>query len=41
MVAGGKARQGGTIEIPMPDVVHKATVVGTVFFDPEGKRLGM
>jgi sarcosine oxidase subunit alpha len=39
VVEGGKARQGQTIHVPMPDAVHAATVGGTVFFDPEGKRL--
>jgi len=39
VVEGGKARQGQTIHVPMPDVVHAATIGGTVFLDPEGKRL--
>ena len=39
VVEGGRARQGQTIHVPMPDAVHAATIGGTAFFDPEGKRL--
>ncbi|WP_279478705.1 sarcosine oxidase subunit alpha [Aureimonas sp. SK2] len=41
VIAGGKARQGQKIFVPMPDTVHAATVGGTIFFDPENKRLGL
>ncbi|MGF7007879.1 sarcosine oxidase subunit alpha [Aminobacter sp. BE322] len=39
VVEGGKAREGETIHVPMPGKTHTAKVVGTVFFDPENKRL--
>lgn len=39
VVQGGRARQGGTVHVPMPGGTHAAEVAGTVFFDPEGKRL--
>ncbi len=39
VIHGGRAREGGTIFVPMPGATHEATVGGVVFFDPEGKRL--
>ena len=39
VVEGGRARAGETIYVPMPGRTHTAKVVGTVFFDPENKRL--
>ncbi len=39
VVHGGRAREGGTIFVPMPDAIHEASVGGVVFFDPDGKRL--
>lgn len=39
VVEGGRARQGETVHVPMPDRVHRATVTGTVFFDPDNTRL--
>ncbi|MEP9370711.1 sarcosine oxidase subunit alpha [Mesorhizobium sp. KR1-2] len=39
LVEGGRARTGKVIHVPMPGTSHTAEVVGTVFFDPEGKRL--
>ena len=35
----GRAREGETIHVPTPGRTHTAKVVGTVFFDPENKRL--
>ncbi len=39
VVAGGRARIGETVFVPMPDATHRVTVTGTVFYDPEGARL--
>jgi sarcosine oxidase subunit alpha len=39
MVAGGRARSGQTLYVPMPGRVIAVKVVDPVFFDPEGKRL--
>ena len=39
VVEGGKAMRGKTIHVPMPGKTHAAEISGTVFFDPEGKRL--
>jgi len=39
VVAGGRARMGETLYVPMPDRVIEATVTGTVFLDAEGRRL--
>jgi len=39
VIEGGRARQGETIYVPMPGRTHEAKIVGTVFFDPENKRL--
>ena len=39
LVAGGKARMGETLHIPMPGRVLTAKVSTTVFYDPEGARL--
>jgi len=39
LIEGGHDRMGETVHIPMPDRVIKATVTGTVFFDPDGDRL--
>jgi sarcosine oxidase subunit alpha len=39
VVEGGRAKQGETIHVPMPDTTHAAEVVGMVFVDPENKRL--
>ncbi len=39
LLEDGFNRMGETIYIPMPDRVIKATVTGTVFYDPEGARL--
>ena len=39
LVAGGRARMGETLFIPMPGRTIKATVSGMVFYDPEGSRL--
>lgn len=40
LVSGGKDRMGETIYMPMPDgSVHEAIISGTVFYDPEGKKL--
>jgi sarcosine oxidase subunit alpha len=41
LVKGGRARMSQTLYVPMPGQVHAATVTGTVFFDPDGKRLSM
>ncbi|GGE15640.1 sarcosine oxidase subunit alpha [Aureimonas endophytica] len=42
VVKGGKARQGQVIHVPMPGgVIHDATIGGTVFLDPENKRLAV
>ncbi len=39
LVEGGRARMGATLYLPMPGATHSATVAGTVFYDPDGKRL--
>jgi sarcosine oxidase subunit alpha len=39
MLRGGRARLGEAVFIPMPGGTIAATVTGTVFYDPEGKRL--
>ncbi|MCO5089858.1 sarcosine oxidase subunit alpha [Bosea sp. (in: a-proteobacteria)] len=40
VIADGRARDGGTLYVPMPDRTISARVVrSTVFFDPEGSRL--
>ena len=39
LVAGGQARKGETLYVPMPDRTHKAVVSAMVFVDPEGARL--
>ncbi len=39
LVAGGRARQGTTLYVPMPRGEVAAQVTATVFYDPEGKRL--
>ena len=40
VVAGGRARQGQTLHVPMPDgTFTRRRSSGTAFFDPEGKRL--
>ncbi|QOF75433.1 sarcosine oxidase subunit alpha (plasmid) [Aminobacter sp. SR38] len=39
VIEGGRAREGETIHVPTPGTTHTAKVVGTVFFDPENKRL--
>ena len=40
VVADGRARAGDLLHVPMPDRSHAARVTGTVFYDPEGTRLG-
>ena len=40
VVADGRDRDGQTLHMPMLDRVHAAAVGGTVFDDPEGRRLG-
>jgi sarcosine oxidase subunit alpha len=39
VVEGGRAREGQTVHVPMPDRTHAAAIAGMVFFDPDGKRL--
>ncbi|RIY03669.1 sarcosine oxidase subunit alpha [Aureimonas flava] len=39
VVEGGKGRMGETVHIPMPGRTLRAQVTGTVFFDPDNKRL--
>ena len=39
VVAGGRARTGETLYVPMPGVTHAVKVTGMVFFDPEGSRV--
>jgi sarcosine oxidase subunit alpha len=39
VVAGGRARMGETLYVPMPSATHKVTVTGTIFYDPKGTRL--
>ena len=38
-VADGRARAGATLYVPMGGVEVPVTVTGTVFYDPDGKRL--
>lgn len=39
LVAGGRARMGETLYVPMPDGVIPVTVTEPVFYDPKGERL--
>lgn len=39
VIEGGRARDGGTVYVPMPGAVLEATVTGCVFVDPENARL--
>jgi sarcosine oxidase subunit alpha len=39
MVADGRSRMGATLYVPMAGGEVEVTVTGTVFYDPEGKRL--
>jgi sarcosine oxidase subunit alpha len=39
MVAGGRAREGATLYVPMPAGEVPVTVTRPVFYDPEGARL--
>ena len=39
MVAGGRARQGDTLHVPMPEGDIAVQVTSPVFYDPEGGRL--
>ncbi|MCO5118832.1 MAG: sarcosine oxidase subunit alpha [Burkholderiaceae bacterium] len=39
LIEGGHGRMGETVFIPTPDGTIRATVTGTVFYDPEGERL--
>ena len=39
VIEGGRSLNGQTIYIPMPDRTHSAKVAGTIFIDPENKRL--
>jgi sarcosine oxidase subunit alpha len=39
VVAGGRAREGTVLHVPMPDRTIAVRVSKPVFFDPEGKRL--
>jgi sarcosine oxidase subunit alpha len=39
VVEGGRAREGQTVHISMPDRTLAARITGTVFYDPENKRL--
>ncbi|MBB3935304.1 sarcosine oxidase subunit alpha [Aureimonas phyllosphaerae] len=39
VVEGGQGRMGETVHIPMPNETLRATVTGTVFFDPDNSRL--
>jgi sarcosine oxidase subunit alpha len=39
VIEGGRAREGQTVHIPMPERSHAASITGTVFYDPENKRL--
>ncbi len=41
LVAGGHARLGETLYLPMPGQVVRAKVSGMVFFDPAGARLNV
>jgi sarcosine oxidase subunit alpha len=39
LVEGGRKRMGETVFVPIYDRVVRATVTGTVFYDPQGERL--
>jgi sarcosine oxidase subunit alpha len=39
VIEGGRERKDQTVHIPMPGRIHAATITGTVFYDPENKRL--
>jgi sarcosine oxidase subunit alpha len=39
VVAGGRARLGETLHVPMPGATHRVTVSDSVFYDREGVRL--
>jgi sarcosine oxidase subunit alpha len=39
MVAGGRARLGQTLQVPMPQGDIEAVVTSPVFYDPQGARL--
>ena len=39
VVAGGRARVGETLFVPMPGATHRVTVTDTVFYDRKGERL--
>ena len=39
VVAGGRARVGETLFVPMPGKVHRVTVTDPIFYDREGARL--
>jgi sarcosine oxidase subunit alpha len=39
MVAGGRAREGATLYVPMPAGEIAVTVTKPVFYDPDGARL--
>jgi sarcosine oxidase, subunit alpha len=39
LVAGGRARMGSTLEVPMPAASISVSVTDPIFFDKEGKRL--
>ncbi|GHB17149.1 sarcosine oxidase subunit alpha [Pseudovibrio japonicus] len=41
LLEGGFERNGTSIDIPMPEKTHRATVTGTVFYDPDGERINM
>jgi sarcosine oxidase subunit alpha len=39
VVAGGRARMGETLHVPMPGATHKVVVTDTIFYDAQGARL--
>ncbi|MCP4319173.1 MAG: sarcosine oxidase subunit alpha [Hyphomicrobiales bacterium] len=39
LVAGGRAKMGETLYVPMPDRTIEVEVTGTVFFDEKGERV--
>jgi len=39
LVAGGRARLGGTLHVTTPEGFTAVTVVDPVFFDPKGERI--
>ncbi|WP_109317280.1 sarcosine oxidase subunit alpha [Pseudovibrio ascidiaceicola] len=41
LIEGGFERNGTSIDIPMPGQTHRATISGTVFYDPDGDRIKM